>query len=98
MQPAAGQLQLLSLGLGEIEGVGYRTAAGTAPITQLAVTAIRVADHASAAAAAKVRTRQSRVGAAVLKDIKLGALSRFTFDQGLDAMVPGRAPRAVGRS
>lgn len=96
--PGPADCQVLSLGLGEIEGVGYRTGAGTEPITELAVTAIRTTDHASAAAATKARSRQSQVGAAVLKDIKLRAFSSFKYDPSLGVVVHRRNLRAAGRS
>lgn len=85
--PAPIDCQILSLAPGQIEALTESTKTGTAPVAMFAVTAIQAQWHSSAAAANKLRKRESAAGRRLLSVSALDALSLFRYEPRLGAVV-----------
>ena len=85
--PAPIDCQILSLAPGQIEALTESTKTGTAPVAMFAVTAIHAQSHSSAAAATKLRKRESAAGRRLLSVSALDALSLFRYEPRLGAVV-----------
>jgi hypothetical protein len=95
--PAPGDCQILSLAPNQTETLSMRTAAGDPDeVAQLAVTAIRVERHGSAAAAAKARRATSAFGRSLVGKSTSMFLPLFQYQPSLGAVVDRRSLTVEG--
>jgi hypothetical protein len=88
--------QILSLGEDQIETVGLKTATGSVPLAQFAVTAVSADRHRTPAAAQEARRQTSAFGQRVLRATHLSALSLFPYMPSVGAIVDRRNLTAGG--
>jgi hypothetical protein len=81
--------EILSLPVGGVENISTQSAGG-ATIAQFSVTEISAVDHPSVAAANKARNSVSRVGAGLLTNSQLSALTLFNYEPSVGAVVDMR--------
>ncbi len=79
--------EILSLGLDQIEGVAMHSPTGAIPLAQFAVTTIGADQHSSVAAANKARGQVSATGRTLLGKLSLPALSLFSYEPSVGAVV-----------
>jgi hypothetical protein len=79
--------EILSLGQDQIEGVAMRSPTGVIPLAEFAVTTIGADQHSSVAAANTARGRVSATGHALFTKLALPALSLFSYEPSVGAVV-----------
>ncbi len=82
--------EILSLAQDQIESVSTRSGTGVVPAAEFAVTGISADQHSSTAAANKVRRTVSAAGRTLLAKSALPALSLFSYEPSVGAVVDRR--------
>jgi hypothetical protein len=85
--PGPVDCEILSLAPGQTEALGERTSGSAKQVALFAVTAVTAADHGSAAAANQARRDTAAAGRSVLARSTSSALSLFTYDLSIGALV-----------
>jgi hypothetical protein len=79
--------EILALGQDQIEGVAMRSPTGVIPLAEFAVTTISADQHPSVAAANAARVQVSATGRTLLDRLALPALSLFSYEPSVGAVV-----------
>ena len=95
--PGPTDCEILSLAQEQIESLALSTGSTTSNVALFAVTAIKVKDHASVAAAKRARREASAAGQTLLKASTLTALPLFEYQPAVGAVVDLRNLEAGGK-
>jgi len=79
--------EILSLAVGQTEGLSERTGSGASQVALMAVTSVTAVGHGSSAAALKARRKEDAAGRAILNRSSLSALSLFRYQPSLGTVV-----------
>jgi hypothetical protein len=95
--PGPTDCEVLALSAGQIEIVAARSGSATVPVAMFAVTAMKVAGHATVAAARRARHDESAAGRTLLGNSPLPVLALFQYDPSLGAVIDLRNLNVGGK-